>query len=101
MADSGEGMELGSGALSIDRKKGVNGLPTDSCPVSGTLNHRWAPTESVAMSKQGLTVMFSKCPATLGSIINKYILCTQTMYKQFSAYIQLLYGLQFSLGNLS
>ncbi len=27
-------------------------------------NHREAPTESVAMSKQGLTVMYSKCPAT-------------------------------------
>ncbi len=26
--------------------------------------HRSAPIESVAMSKQGLTVMFSKCPAT-------------------------------------
>jgi hypothetical protein len=26
--------------------------------------HRSAPIESVAMSKQGLTVMFSICPAT-------------------------------------
>ena len=37
----------------------------------------------------------------LRDISLKYILCTQAMYKQFSAYIQLLYGLQFSLGNLS
>jgi hypothetical protein len=27
-------------------------------------NHRSAPIESVAISKQGLTVMFYKCPTT-------------------------------------
>jgi hypothetical protein len=44
------------------------------------LYHRSAPIESVAMSKQGLTVMFSKCPATEGHLIAKYIKCTQTRY---------------------
>jgi hypothetical protein len=39
-------------------------LADDTTSLAKGLIHRSAPIESVAMSKQGLTVMFSKCPAT-------------------------------------
>jgi hypothetical protein len=86
--------------------------PDRRCSVWGNemeeiSDHRSAPIESVAMSKQGLTVMFFyKCPATYGHLIAKYIKCTQTRYISCTnsfqhIYVQLLYGLQLSLGSLS
>ncbi len=55
-------------------------VPLPPEPKWGEHTHRSAPIESVAMSKQGLTVMFSKCPATEEHLIAKYIKCTQTRY---------------------
>jgi hypothetical protein len=46
------------------KKLGLLSIYKFSLSYSDRWDHRSAPIESVAISKQGLTVMFYKCPTT-------------------------------------
>ena len=54
--------------------------------------HRQAPIESVAMAKHGLMVMISKCPATQGYLIAKYLMYTDQVHISCKNSFQHLYS---------